>query len=90
LDALRRVAGRIEAATTERELGVLVITHYSRVLHYLPPDAVHVLSRGRIAESGGPELAEELERTGYAAYGEAEEQTESKPLVQDPFADPLA
>jgi Fe-S cluster assembly ATP-binding protein len=90
LDALRRVAGRIEAATTELELGVLVITHYSRVLHYLPPDAVHVLSRGRIAESGGPELAEELERTGYAAYGEAEEQTESKPLVQDPFADPLA
>ena len=91
VDALRNVAGRVEAATNELNLGVLVITHYSRVLHYLKPDAVHVLSKGRIAVSGGPELAEELEKTGYAGYGEAEEQTESKPLVQDPFAqDPLS
>ena len=90
VDALRTIARRIEAATYESNLGVLAITHYSRVLHELRPDAVHVLSQGRIAVSGGPELAQELERTGYAAYGEAEEQTESKPLVQDPFADPLA
>ena len=90
VDALRSVARRIETATTETDLGVLVITHYSRVLHELRPDVVHVLSQGRIAVSGGPELAQELEQTGYAAYGEADEQTESKPLLQDPFADPLA
>ena len=90
VDALRAVARRIEAETTESDLGVLVITHYNRVLHELHPDAVHVLSRGRIAVSGGPELAQELERTGYAAYGEAEQQAESRPLVQDPFADPLS
>ncbi len=89
VDALRLVARRIEAET-EAGLGVLVITHYSRVLKELVPDAVHVLSKGRVVASGGRELADELERTGYAVYGEAEEQTESKPLVQDPFADPLA
>ena len=90
IDALRSVARRVEAETTESDLGVLAITHYSRLLQELRPDAVHVLSKGRIVESGGPELADELERTGYAIYGEAEEQTESKPLVQDPFADPLS
>ena len=89
VDALRAVSRRIEAATTESELGVLVITHYSRVLHELRPDAVHVLSKGRIAMSGGPELAQELEETGYAAYGEAEEQTGAEALAADPFADPL-
>jgi Fe-S cluster assembly ATP-binding protein len=98
VDALRAVARRIEAATTEEGLGVLAITHYNRLLHELKADVIHVLSRGRIAATGGPELAEELERTGYAAYGPAEDQTESKPLshdpfavdMVDPFADPLA
>jgi Fe-S cluster assembly ATP-binding protein len=52
----------------------------------LRSDVVHVLSRGRIAATGGPELAEELERTGYAAYGEDEVAAEGA----DPFADPLA
>jgi Fe-S cluster assembly ATP-binding protein len=90
VDALRAVSRRIEAATNEDGLGVLAITHYNRLLHELKPDVIHVLSRGRIVKSGGPELAEELERTGYAGYGGAEEQTTSKPLAQDPFADPLA
>jgi Fe-S cluster assembly ATP-binding protein len=90
VDALRAVARRIEAATTEFDLGVLAITHYNRLLHELKADVIHVLSRGRIVASGGPELAEELERTGYAAYGGPEDQTESHPLSQDPFADPLA
>jgi Fe-S cluster assembly ATP-binding protein len=70
VDALRAVARRIEAATSEADLGVLAITHYNRLLHELRPDRVHVLSAGRIVASGGPELAVELERTGYAAYGE--------------------
>ena len=70
VDALRAVSRRIEAETSESGLGVLAITHYNRLLHELKPDVVHVLSAGRIAASGGPELALELERTGYAAYEE--------------------
>jgi Fe-S cluster assembly ATP-binding protein len=46
--------------------GVLLITHYQRLLDYVQPDKVHVLSKGRITRSGGPELAHELEREGYA------------------------
>jgi Fe-S cluster assembly ATP-binding protein len=46
--------------------GVLLITHYQRLLDYVRPDRVHVLSAGRIVRSGGPELAHELEREGYA------------------------
>lgn len=68
VDALRAVARRIEAATTEFGLGVLAITHYKRLLGELRPDVVHVMSEGRIVRTGGPELAEELERTGYADY----------------------
>ena len=61
VDALRAVARRIEALTTETDLGVLAITHYNRLLYELRPDRVHVLAHGRIVESGGPELARELE-----------------------------
>jgi Fe-S cluster assembly ATP-binding protein len=92
IDALRAVSRRIEAATSESNLGVLAITHYSRILHELRPDVVHVLSEGRIVASGGPELAQELEQTGYAAYGAVEpttDQDEVLPLPDDPFADPL-
>ncbi len=70
VDALRAVSRMVEAATGETGLGVLAITHYSRLLTELHPDRVHVLAAGRIVASGGPELAEELERTGYAAYAE--------------------
>ena len=72
VDALRAVSRRIEAATHEDGLGVLAITHYTRLLHELKPDVVHVLSRGHIARTGGPELAEELEETGYVPYGVAD------------------
>ena len=47
-------------------MGALVITHYQRILEYVKPDHVHILVNGRIARSGGPELAHELEREGYA------------------------
>lgn len=87
VDALRDVSRRIEAATTETGLGVLAITHYTRLLLELRPDAVHVLSGGRIARSGGPELADELEQTGYVPYG-VSEPVAAPPA--DPFADPLA
>ncbi|MGH9116133.1 MAG: Fe-S cluster assembly ATPase SufC [Acidimicrobiales bacterium] len=72
VDALRAVARRVEAATTEIGLGVVAITHYTRLLSELRPDRTHVLSRGRIVAAGGPELADELERTGYAAWAEDE------------------
>lgn len=68
IDALRDCAKRVEDATKETNLGVLVITHYSRLFEELHPDFVHILSKGRIVRSGGPELADELERDGYAAY----------------------
>ena len=70
VDALGQVARRIERATRQGDppLGVIAITHYRRLLHELPAQRVHVLSEGRIVASGGPELAEELERTGYVAY----------------------
>ncbi len=75
VDALRAVARRVEAATTEIDLGVLAITHYTRLLGVLRADRTHVLSRGRIVVSGGPELAGELERTGYAGWAEEETAT---------------
>jgi Fe-S cluster assembly ATP-binding protein len=65
VDALRDVARRVEAMTTEDDLGVLAITHYARLLDELRPDVVHVLMGGRVVASGGPELAQKLEQTGY-------------------------
>jgi Fe-S cluster assembly ATP-binding protein len=59
----------VQEVRTERpELGVLLITHYQRILEYLQPDKVHVLIDGRIVDSGGPELAERLEQEGYEAW----------------------
>ncbi len=68
IDALRDCARRVEDATKEDNLGVLVITHYVRLLEELKPDVVHILVDGRIVSTGGPELADELERDGYAAF----------------------
>jgi len=66
IDALRVVARGVQEVRKDRpELGVVLITHYQRLLDLLPPDRVHILVDGRIVESGGPELAERLEREGY-------------------------
>jgi len=70
IDALRDCAKRVEDATNETGMGALGITHYSRLFEELKPDFVHILAKGRIVKSGGPELADELERDGYAAYAE--------------------
>jgi Fe-S cluster assembly ATP-binding protein len=70
IDAVRVVAEGVNALRS-KERAMLVITHYQRLLNYIVPDRVHVLSDGRIARSGGPELALELEETGYAEFGEA-------------------
>ncbi len=68
VDALAAVGRRVEEATTEWGLGVLAITHFRRLLDVLRPDVVHVLSDGRVAATGGSELAETVDQTGYAAY----------------------
>ena len=78
VDALRAVARRVEAATSESNLGVLAITHYARLLTELKPDVVHVLLGGRIVRSGGPELANELESTGYAEYRQTARSEDAK------------
>jgi Fe-S cluster assembly ATP-binding protein len=64
IDALRTVSEGINALRNP-EMGVLLITHYQRMLNYIKPDKVHVLYKGRIVRSGGPELANELEAKGY-------------------------
>ena len=65
VDSLRIVSRRVERMTQENNLGVLAITHYVRVLRELRPDRVHVMLEGRVVLSGGPELADRLEQTGY-------------------------
>ena len=69
VDALRVVAEGVEAVRATGEVGVVLITHYTRILRYITPDFVHVFVDGRIAEEGGPELADKLESEGYEAYG---------------------
>ena len=68
IDALRIVSAGINKFAEDREHGVLLITHYTRILRYVQPDFVHVFIGGRIAEEGGPELAEELETQGYERF----------------------
>ncbi|MFB4204035.1 putative ATP-dependent transporter SufC [wastewater metagenome] len=67
IDALRTVADGVNAMRDD-ERGFLVITHYQRLLEHIVPDTVHVLVNGRIVQTGGKELAEELERSGYALF----------------------
>ena len=70
IDALKIVADGVNALRSP-ERAMLVITHYQRLLDYIVPDRVHVLANGRIARSGGPELAHELEEKGYAEFATA-------------------
>ena len=67
IDALRVVADGVNGMRSP-ERSMLVITHYQRLLNYIVPDRVHVMVDGKIQKSGGPELAEELEKSGYAEY----------------------
>jgi Fe-S cluster assembly ATP-binding protein len=67
IDSIKFVS---EAINTLRgsELGVLIITHYTRILQFIRPDHVHVLVHGQVVRSGGPEVADQLERTGYSEW----------------------
>jgi Fe-S cluster assembly ATP-binding protein len=64
----RIVSEGVNRAKAANDLGVLLITHYTRILRYIKPDFVHVFANGKIVEQGGPELADKLEANGYAEY----------------------
>ncbi|SQB95150.1 FeS assembly ATPase SufC [Clostridium paraputrificum] len=68
VDALRVVSDGINRYQDENDGGILIITHYKRILNYVRPDHVHVFADGRIVQSGGPELADELEEHGYERF----------------------
>ena len=68
VDALKIVAEGVNRAKASTGLGVLLITHYTRILNYITPDFVHVIVGGKIVDSGGPELADRLENEGYDRY----------------------
>ena len=68
VDALKVVSEGVNRAKANTGLGVLLITHYTRILRYIHPDFVHVFVAGRVAEEGGPELADRLEDEGYDRY----------------------
>ena len=68
VDALRIVSEGVNRAKENTEVGIMLITHYTRILNYVKPDFVHVFVAGRIAEQGGPELAERLENEGYDRF----------------------
>lgn len=68
IDALRIVSDGVNRFTSNHDKGVLLITHYTRILRYITPDFVHVFVDGRIVDEGGPELAERLEEKGYIDY----------------------
>jgi len=68
VDALKIVSEGVNRAKEQTDLGVLLITHYTRILRYIRPDHVHVMVKGRIVEEGGPELADRLEDEGYDRF----------------------
>src|SRR5918911_1351828 len=68
VDALRIVAEGVNRVRSGGDVGILLITHYTRILRYITPDFVHVFVDGRIVEEGGPELAEQLEAQGYDRF----------------------
>ncbi|GAA1143182.1 Fe-S cluster assembly ATPase SufC [Nesterenkonia lutea] len=68
IDALRVVSDGVNRAQESNDMGTLLITHYTRILNYIKPDFVHVFVDGRVAEQGGPELADELEANGYDRF----------------------
>ena len=94
VDALRACARRIAQMATGQSMGVLAITHYNRLLIELRPSHIHILAKGRIVASGGPELADVLERDGYGAFvGDDPDDAvaaKSPARSDDPFADPFA
>ena len=67
VDALKVVSAGVNAVRETSPMGVLIITHYQRILHLIKPTDVHVMFEGRIVKQGGPELVTQIENTGYAS-----------------------
>jgi Fe-S cluster assembly ATP-binding protein len=91
VDALRDLAARVRELVAERDLGVLAITHYARLLTELRPQHVHVFMAGRVVTSGGPELADRLEREGYETLAAELGVTDMAVTIEeepDPFSEP--
>jgi Fe-S cluster assembly ATP-binding protein len=65
IDALNTVANGVNTVAEGSDMGVLIITHYQRILHMVKPQFVHIMFEGRIVKQGGPELVEQLEKRGY-------------------------
>jgi len=92
VDAMRDVARAVADMAATRDLGVLAITHYARLLTELRPDRIHVLVQGRVIGSGGPELADRLEAEGYEGVAKSfgvEDLAPAVAIPSDPFADPF-
>lgn len=88
VDAMKAVTRRVEDLTkNDPPLGVLAITHYKRLFEELEPDFVHVFAGGVIQRTGGPELASELEETGYAAWADLVEVDDRPEAFDNPFGD---
>ena len=68
VDALRIVSEGVNRAKEANQFGILMVTHYTRILKYIKPDIVHVFADGHFVKTGGPELADELEENGYDQY----------------------
>ncbi len=83
IDAVREVAGLVEDLRSPN-LGVLIITHYNRILRYMKPDKIHVMVAGKVVRTGGPEIAAELEASGYVDLQDGEA-TVPAPEVATPF-----
>ena len=81
VDALRVVSEGVNRYKASGDVGVLLITHYTRILNHITPDVVHVFAGGKIVKSGGPELAEELEAEGYVKYTGAAESAAASAAV---------
>ncbi|NNC10496.1 Fe-S cluster assembly ATPase SufC [Planctomonas sp. JC2975] len=90
IDALKIVSEGVNRAHDNTNLGVLLITHYTRILRYIKPDFVHVFVAGRVAEEGGPELAEQLEEEGYVRFVSEGEQDTDAVLQDEQAADAAA
>jgi len=87
VDALRVVSAGVNRALETTDVGILLITHYTRILRYIKPDFVHVFVDGRVAEEGGPELAEHLEEHGYDRFSTYTSPIETEDLAHPPVVD---
>jgi len=86
IDAVREVAAMVEALRSDR-IGVVLITHYSRILRYMHPDRIHVMIDGRVVRSGGADIAEELEAKGYDEVRRELGLATAGPGSDDPFTE---